>query len=447
MLAFCLTSGIRAQNKFTDTTVNVLPLFALKTNMLYGFGTLTPNLSAEIAVARRWTVEAAYSSHPWNSNTINKKRLTHGIARLETRYWPRERFHGHFVGVHGLYSEYNVNGVTLPSIPSVFERNYRYHGNAWGGGINYGYDLSLGRSWNIEFTAGVGLYRLNYDRFNCNGCDRDATPKKIIYFGPSRLGASVEFLIPPRDEKRVYAPPPPLPAVADASPRPQPAPQTLVQPVVVVVVAQNRPTVADRLSDEHAFVVPESRFNGDKPFDNAGDERLNASKIFFKAGRYDMDPDYLDNRRTLFEIEDAIRAITASVDSRVARIVVGGFASPEGGSEINNRLAGQRAEAVKKHIVVRTGIESHRIELYNGGVDWDTLRARIEASSMPAKRELLDIIDNVPVWDSRRNVGRLGTIMRMKGGSIYRELLREHFPYLRSGAFIKILYENHPVKY
>lgn len=170
---------------------NSAPGFALKTNLLYGFGTLTPNIAAEIAVASRWTAEVAYSSNPWNSSGWGRKKLTHGIARVEARHWLCERFNGHFFGIHGLYSEYNINGVTLPP---ALKRDYRYHGRAWGGGIGYGYNLPVGKRWNIEFTAGVGIYRFEYDRFSCGECDRDATAKAITYFGPGHIGVTAVFL-------------------------------------------------------------------------------------------------------------------------------------------------------------------------------------------------------------------------------------------------------------
>ena len=173
-----------------------LPRYALKTNLFYGLVTLTPNIAAEVALSPKWTLEAAYSSNPWNykakASGAASRKLLHGIARLEGRYWFCERFSGHFVGVHGLYSEYNVSGR---DIPLLFEKEYRYRGNAWGGGVVYGYDLPIGKSWNLEFTAGVGVYRMRYDRYSCLTCSTDYTPQTKTWFGPSRLGVSLEFLI------------------------------------------------------------------------------------------------------------------------------------------------------------------------------------------------------------------------------------------------------------
>ncbi len=173
-----------------------LPRFAMKTNILYGGATLTPNIAVEAALSPRWTIEAAYSSNPWNYKApgigVASRKLLHGVARLEGRYWFCERFSRHFAGVHALYSEYNVSGH---NIPMLFEKAYRYKGNAWGGGLVWGYDLPVGKSWNIEFTAGVGVYRMNYRRYSCLTCSEGFTPQTKTWFGPSRLGVSIEFLI------------------------------------------------------------------------------------------------------------------------------------------------------------------------------------------------------------------------------------------------------------
>jgi outer membrane protein OmpA-like peptidoglycan-associated protein len=213
-------------------------------------------------------------------------------------------------------------------------------------------------------------------------------------------------------------PPPPAPApvqVVVTTPAPVPPPPVVTAPAAPAAPAPVEPSA---IRDEEF-------------------------KVYFRVSRYDIDHGYLNNGETLLELVRSVREILASRDRRLVKIVVGGFASPEGGSELNNRLGLERALAMKKYIATRTGLGHDRIETYNGEVDWEGLRQRIEESAMPEKRELLDIIDTMPVWDSRRQVGRLGTIMRLNGGDTYRRLLRDHFPYLRSGATIQIFYENH----
>lgn len=173
---------------------NGRPRFALKTNLLYGAVALTPNIAAEVGVSPRSTVELSYSNNPWNYNAKlpSNKKLLHGIVSAGYRYWLCERFNGHFFGVNALYSEYNVSGR---DIPSMFEKEYRYEGNAYGGGITYGYALPIAKRWNVEFTAGVGVLRMEYDRYSCLTCDNNAAPVTKTWFGPTNLGINLVFLI------------------------------------------------------------------------------------------------------------------------------------------------------------------------------------------------------------------------------------------------------------
>jgi hypothetical protein len=62
---------------------------------------------------------------------------------------------------------------------------------------------------------------------------------------------------------------------------------------------------------------------------------------------------------------------------------------------------------------------------------------------MPYRNSVLNIIDNVPIWDARRKVGRLGELQRLANGAPYRYMYREFFPQLRVAAYIKVLYDNY----
>ena len=170
-----------------------LPRFALKINLLYGIATLTPNISAELALSKRSTLELSYSNNPWKykADLDDNKKFLHGIASLEYRYWFCERFSGHFLGVHGFYSEYNISGYT---VPILFEKDYRYKGNAYGSGVLYGYALPIGKMWNFEFTAGVDVFGMNYDRYGCRTCDQLGKSFKKVKVAPS-AGINIVFLI------------------------------------------------------------------------------------------------------------------------------------------------------------------------------------------------------------------------------------------------------------
>lgn len=170
------------------------PVIALKTNLLYGIGTLTPNLSAEIRLGQRSTLELTGSYNPWNLNgkEADNKKIVHWIAQAEYRYWLCENFNGHFFGIHPFYWQYNVGGY---EIPLLFEKEYRSEGNAYGAGLSYGYHWMLSKKFGIEFNAGFGMAFMRYDKYGCDKCSIKTGEYKKTYFGPTKLAVSLVYIL------------------------------------------------------------------------------------------------------------------------------------------------------------------------------------------------------------------------------------------------------------
>jgi hypothetical protein len=200
-------------------------------------------------------------------------------------------------------------------------------------------------------------------------------------------------------------------------------------------------TTAEVLSVTHPFVVPDDEYDPREPF-RIYDDSENAIIVYFRQGRSVIEPAFSTNLNTLSTLVSAIDRITRSTDSRVTRVLIGGFASPEGSFADNDRLAWRRAAAVKAYVVDHTNLSGSQVVLYNGSEDWRGLRKLVAESNMEYRDEVLYIIDNTPVWDSGSRTGRQGEIMRLRGGVPYRYMYRNFFPLLRNGAFIKVYYKN-----
>ncbi len=172
-----------------------LPVLAVKTNLLYGLGLLTPNLSLEVGLGKKTSLEVggSYSWKGLNGRTFddNAKRV-HMIIKPEFRYWLCERFDGHFFGVHALYTRYNIGSYR---VPLLFDRQYRYDGYGVGGGITYGYNWAFAKRWGLEFAIGAGVVQMKYDRYDCEACSRNGEPLKKTYFGPTNAAVTLSFLI------------------------------------------------------------------------------------------------------------------------------------------------------------------------------------------------------------------------------------------------------------
>lgn len=179
--AFCCAGTARAQD------------FAMKTNLLY-WTTTTPNIGMEIGLGRRTSLDISGGYNPWTLDKEANRKLKHWLAMPEFRYWICERFNGHFFGIHGIYSFYNVSAMDLPFMGADF-KDHRYQGWAAGAGLSYGYSWILGKRWNLEATFGLGYIYTNYDKYECVTCGSFKGENDKHYLGPTKAGISLIYII------------------------------------------------------------------------------------------------------------------------------------------------------------------------------------------------------------------------------------------------------------
>ena len=134
--------------------------FIIKTN-LFGWGLGITNLAFEMGFAPHWSFALPLYYSAWDYIGTQTKFRTFTM-QPELRYWLREDNDGFFTGLHFGMSYYDV----------AFGGDYRYQDHhmetpAVGGGLSIGYrmPISRNRKWKLEFSAGVGAYYVNYDRF------------------------------------------------------------------------------------------------------------------------------------------------------------------------------------------------------------------------------------------------------------------------------------------
>lgn len=110
------------------------------------------------------------------------------------RFWPYEKFDGHFLAPQVGFISYSAGGANIPLIPFDNLKEYRYEGYAVGAGFTYGYQWFLSPHWNLEASIGVGYYYLNYKKSDCQKCGRFIEKDTKHWFGPSNVGVSFVYL-------------------------------------------------------------------------------------------------------------------------------------------------------------------------------------------------------------------------------------------------------------
>ena len=141
------------------------PLLALKTDlMLWGgvmpgfeMGTWTPNLSAEVCFARRWSAQAGYAYSNWDAFGSGKGLYAVSAADLEVRAWfgKPSRFKGFYLGVFGTYGQYDVQ-----------EEAQGQTGSFWTAGLGAGYLLPLSEHWGLDAEIRGGYRSARNERYD-----------------------------------------------------------------------------------------------------------------------------------------------------------------------------------------------------------------------------------------------------------------------------------------
>ena len=175
----------------------------LKNNLVYD-ALLTPNLSVEFSLGKKWTLDTQvgmnfffYESDA-TAGGYKTRKWSHWLVQPEIRYWTCETFNGWFLGLHAHGGQMNVGGINIPFIiqnHSKEMKDYRYEGYFYGGGISTGYHWILSSRFSVEASLGLGYARVKYDRFRCTSCGKKDSKGKADYLGPTKLAVSIIYII------------------------------------------------------------------------------------------------------------------------------------------------------------------------------------------------------------------------------------------------------------
>lgn len=207
-------------------------------------------------------------------------------------------------------------------------------------------------------------------------------------------------------------------------------------PVVVPVAVQ--PSVAERLAQSEGVLFPATAY---EPYSESMQvwRDKGALKVYFPLDGAELNRDYRDNGATLDKIVDILKQIYADDRSAVDKILIVGFASPEGPTRRNERLAGARAQVLKEYVNQYLTLPDSLYEVANGGEAWGELRDMLGASSLEDRDKMLHIIDNTP------DLGRREWLLRqLNGGKSFGKLLQSVFSEQRNSGYMRVYYTAEP---
>ncbi len=143
----------------------------------------------------------------------------------------------------------------------------------------------------------------------------------------------------------------------------------------------------------------------------------------FPAGRSVILGDFRNNSRELGKIRTMLDGLRGDKAVVIDSIVLRGYASPEGSYAVNQRLSGQRADALRSYLQKAYGYPASMFHASSGAEDWEGLKTLVGKSDIAGRDAILAIIDGNAAPEAKEQ--------KLKALGSYPELLKNYFPQLR----------------
>ena len=443
----------RADSTNNNSQSEKVEIVALKNNLLYD-AIMTPNLELEFRLTDHWSMEIGAGFNPFALDDTKYPKWRHVAAWVAPRYWFCHVFNRGFLSFNAGYTHYNVAGGKYP-LGWIYKKvlDNRYQGDAFFIGESGGWHFAISPHFSIELEAGVDFGYTWYKEFECKHCGVE-TANKGHWFVLPKVGINLAFplggdkasLARRCDCEKIEEAPEETP-VDTVVPEPEikrepfipasrlmatfPSPKRAVIPMlpqITIPMDQMHRLRSRLLRSEEMY----------EPYDI--NTALSADSrnvfLFFDVNVSKMDRSYLRNDMLMDSIMYILGEALADSTLRITRIQIVGFASFDGKLASNIRLAGSRAETIKKYIQGEFAIPDSVFAVCNGEESWAELKYQLPKVEFLGRDEVLEIIDTEEDADTRE-----AKIKSLHGGATYRYMRDELKHILRNLGCITIYCE------
>lgn len=172
---------------------------SFSTNMVEWANLGTFNAEAGVSIARHFSIHAGFRYNPWtfragnpddrfvDPNGDSEKQFENRKQsyNLNLRFWPWYVYDGWWIYAKGQYTEYNRGGLI---------NHWAEEGDAFGGGLGFGYTYMLHKHWNLEFGAGVWAGKTKYTKYRCTNCGVKEDEGEKFFILPDDVMISIVFV-------------------------------------------------------------------------------------------------------------------------------------------------------------------------------------------------------------------------------------------------------------
>ena len=167
--------------------------------------------------------------------------------------------------------------------------------------------------------------------------------------------------------------------------------------------------------------------------DGEGDR---STSVRFRVSNSVLDLAFSSNAANVEKIKEGIRLVNSDERTRLEKITIAGFASPEGTRKHNFELSENRAKALSLYLQQEMNLPATMFVIQPGGEDWTGLLELVKKSDMRYKDDIINIITRQPA-EKRNNLLR-----QLDGGRPYQSIYDVLYPQLRDACYINVWYSE-----
>lgn len=181
-----------AQDYTPDEDEKQPPVLAIRTNILYDFIIEAPNLSIELPLGDKLSIQGGYMQ-PWRTWHSNSYAMQSHSVDLQLKYWLGERTRENRLMGHHVSLDMGIGDHDIQ------RKGKGYQGNYFLAGFCYGYTFTIGTNVALDLGLGLGMLYSDYHKYNLD-VDTDLLmwqeDDKFTWLGPTDVHASLIFTIP-----------------------------------------------------------------------------------------------------------------------------------------------------------------------------------------------------------------------------------------------------------
>ncbi len=194
--------------------------------------------------------------------------------------------------------------------------------------------------------------------------------------------------------------------------------------------------IAEQIASENPHVHSIRRYTP-LTAENAPGMSVTPSIVRYVTGSSRLDPQYLDNAKSIQELMEIIDGVLADSSTHLESVQIVGYTSPDGGGSSRSRLGMERAIAMRDHIRRHHSLPDSLFEVANGGTNWSMLYSNIRSIENGNADSLITVMKQEPDPMKRESI-----LKKYKGGILYRELTERIFPNHRMACCTGIYYSR-----